>query len=239
MLHYRANKPDGIRICTCAHWPCDIDPTQAVLANGWVPDSLANYKIIDGEVFIKTADELRLMGLPAKYKSDGGVDVNGYRVWIEKSQAEKDQIDEQERILSLPERYRTLVDGLWVEKSEEDKQIADMELEAAQEQAIEQEETARQASKPLDLKRIENDYIKLCDTVTGSAAHVKLTTAQLKAAGSQLTDQSAFLSAFVELMALKNEAEREYGRWVQDTEGMPGQGTFWWDDCCWHPEIEE
>ena len=50
-------------------------------------------KIINGQLLVKTDDELRIEYLPARYRTDGGLDQYGNQVWIEKSEVDKDLAD--------------------------------------------------------------------------------------------------------------------------------------------------
>ena len=55
-------------------------------------------KISGGQLMQKTADEVRILNLPYKYRTDGGLDADGNRIWIEKTPEEKVQADADEAV---------------------------------------------------------------------------------------------------------------------------------------------
>jgi hypothetical protein len=90
-------------------------------------------------------------------------------------------------------------------------------------QAHEESERQRQLNKPIDQKIAENDFLSICDTLTGSTTHAKLGFDQLRAIVNTLpNDQQVYW--FVRLQANDSQLQRE-------------GGLKWWDDCVWHAEI--
>jgi len=84
--------------------------------------------------------------------------------------------------------------------------------------------TAAQLAKPLPLRIAENKFLGLCDQLTGSTNHTKLSFGQIEAIGDAITDEATRIGVAIKLLALDAELKRE-------------GGNNWWDDCEWHPEL--
>ena len=87
-------------------------------------------------------------------------------------------------------------------------------------------ETTRQEAKSASLKAVENNFLALCDSLTSTTSHTKLTFAQIAAIGDAMTDQALHISIAIQLLSI-------------DAEGKTLGGLSWWYDCAWHPEIIE
>ena len=87
-------------------------------------------------------------------------------------------------------------------------------------------ETTRQEAKSDSLKAVENNFLALCDSLTSTTSHTKLTFAQIAAIGDAMTDQALHISIAIQLLSI-------------DAEGKTLGGLSWWYDCAWHPEIIE
>ena len=96
----------------------------------------------------------------------------------------------------------------------------------AMEAEIANAETTRQEAKSLALKAVENNFLALCDSLTSTTSHTKLTFAQIAAIGDAMTDQALHISIAIQLLSI-------------DAEGKTIGGLSWWYDCAWHPEIIE
>jgi hypothetical protein len=123
---------------------------------------------------------------------------------------------------AVASEYLIIDDGVLREKTTEEKTAYDVAQAAATLAAHE----ARQEAKPLALKTAENNFLLICDALTGSTSHAKLTFAQLAQAGESITDTTQRVSLTLQLLSIDAEAKRE-------------GGLAWWDDCEWHPEIVE
>jgi len=85
-----------------------------------------------------------------------------------------------------------------------------------------QEEQARQLAKSLALRTAENRFLAMCDLLTNSTSHAKLSFAQIETIIKSLPlEQQPLVS--IELLAIDAELKRE-------------GGLLWWDDCVWHEE---
>ena len=87
-------------------------------------------------------------------------------------------------------------------------------------------ETTRQEAKSDSLKAVENNFLALCDSLTGTTAHTKLSFAEINAIGTSMPDQTQMVGIAIQLLSIDAEAK---------TIG----GLSWWYDCAWHPEIIE
>jgi phosphatidate phosphatase PAH1 len=87
-------------------------------------------------------------------------------------------------------------------------------------------ETTRQEAKSDSLKAVENNFLALCDSLTSTTSHTKLTFAQIASIGDAMTDQALHISIAIQLLSI-------------DAEGKTLGGLSWWYDCAWHPEIIE
>jgi len=87
-------------------------------------------------------------------------------------------------------------------------------------------ETTRQEAKSASLKAVENNFLALCDSLTSTTSHTKLTFAQIASIGDAMTDQALHISIAIQLLSI-------------DAEGKTLGGLSWWYDCAWHPEIIE
>ena len=87
-------------------------------------------------------------------------------------------------------------------------------------------ETTRQEAKSASLKAVENNFLALCDSLTSTTSHTKLTFAQIASIGDAMTDQALHISIAIQLLSI-------------DAEGKTIGGLRWWYDCAWHPEIIE
>jgi hypothetical protein len=150
-----------------------------------------------------------------------------------------------------PPRYYKIVDGQVIEKSEEEKRIVDLPakyreynevlkqweeltaeekaaVDAAEAQAIIDEEAATQAAKSPELKRVENEFLLFCDQITGTTTHTKLGFPELKMILGQIKENNLqqFNDARDALLLIQEQAIRE-------------GGTRWWDTCTWHAEVVE
>ena len=90
--------------------------------------------------------------------------------------------------------------------------------------AVDAEEADRQLAKLDDLKRAENAFLALCDSVTGQTTHIKLSIPQLNAIGATITDPQVKAGMTLTLLAIDAQLKT-----------MVGNG--WWFDCQWHPEV--
>lgn len=122
--------------------------------------------------------------------------------------------------LELP-GYDMVIDaGVLREKTAEEKQ-AYVDAKAAAEVSA---EAARQLAKPLVLKTAENNFLAMCDALTGGTSHTKLGFADLNAIISAIPDPGVMGLTAIRLLAVDAEAKRE-------------GGLKWWDDCTWHADI--
>ena len=87
-------------------------------------------------------------------------------------------------------------------------------------------ETTRQEAKSDSLKAVENNFLALCDSLTSTTSHTKLTFAQIAAIGDAMTDQALHISIAIQLLSI-------------DAEGKTVGGLLWWFDCAWHEDIIE
>jgi len=62
----------------------------------YLSTTMDQLKIVSGTVVLKSEEELRIQLLPEKYRTNGGLDADGNQVWVEKTQEEKDAIDQEE-----------------------------------------------------------------------------------------------------------------------------------------------
>lgn len=170
------------------------------------------YKIVNGQVVEKTDEEKQIVDLPLKYRR---YENNAWR----RLTAEEQLQVEQEDILLLPEKYRKFVDGIWVELTQEEKDIVD------QNEAIVAEESM-QNNKPLALKKAENNFLLMCDLLTGSTEHNKVGFADLNTIIEAISDDGTKLMTAVKLLAIDAECKRE-------------GGLLWWDTCKWHNDISQ
>lgn len=194
-------------------------------------DNIGGVEIKNGDTPFPTNSvfpvPLELRNLPAKYLKI----VNG--VIVEKTTTEKNFVD-------LNIKYKKLVNNVWIEMTAEEKRLVDLPAkyknpdgsEMTQEQKAivdAAEEAARQAeiqtAKPLVLKKAENAFLTMCDTLTGTNTHTKLGFEEIKTIIFSLpTEQQLVLS--VQLLSIDAELKRE-------------GGNLWWDTCEWHKEIVE
>jgi hypothetical protein len=109
--------------------------------------------------------------------------------------------------------------GALREKTTEEKTAYD-DAKADADEVLKQ---AHQVGKPLILKAVENNFLLICDAMTGTTTHTKLGFTALQVLGDALpADEKTALT--LNLLALDAQAK---------TEG----GLEWWVDCEWHPEI--
>ena len=125
-------------------------------------------------------------------------------------------------LMEIPSDYLVIDDGVLREKTAEEKTAFDDAKAAADEAS----RKARQESKPIVLKTVENNFLLICDAVTGTTTHTKLGFAELQQIGSLITDPVAKTELTLNLLSIDAQAK---------TEG----GMEWWNDCEWHPEIVE
>lgn len=104
----------------------------------------------------------------------------------------------------------------WVDPVEEERKRKEAEEEA---------ERQRQLNKSLDQKIAENGFLSICDTLTQSTSHAKLSFDQLRAIINTLPNEQQ-VYFFMQLQANDSQLQRE-------------AGLKWWDDVIWHPEIVE
>ena len=95
--------------------------------------------------------------------------------------------------------------------------------EQAEQQAIIDEQN-RQASKSLELKKAENNFLLVCEQITGSKN--KLGFDELEAIIGNLMTSSPELAVPLTLKLL-----------TIDATGKRAGGLLWWDDIVWHEEI--
>jgi hypothetical protein len=126
----------------------------------------------------------------------------------------------QANLMEIPSKYLIIDGGELREKTTAEK-TAYADASAA---AAEAAEKARQEAKALVLKTVENNFLLICDSVTGTTTHTKLGFAELQQIGSQITDPVAKTELTLTLLSIDAQAK---------TEG----GMEWWEDCIWHPEI--
>ena len=87
-------------------------------------------------------------------------------------------------------------------------------------------ESTEQAAKSPALKSVENNFLNLCDALTGSTSHTKLSFTQLAAIGDSMVDQNMKIGIAIQLLSI-------------DAEGKTIGGLLWWFDCSWHDDIVE
>jgi hypothetical protein len=85
-------------------------------------------------------------------------------------------------------------------------------------------ERTRQLSKSLTLKTVENQFLELCQTLTGEK--VKKGFDELRTAINIMMETSETPAIKLGLMLL-----------AIDAEGKREGGLQWWDDCVWHEDI--
>jgi hypothetical protein len=126
-----------------------------------------------------------------------------------------DENDFQGRILEEPiPQTPALIDGVVVDAGDEIRQALEAE-QKAQELAINGERWA-----------YENEYLTMCDQLTGGTSKTKLGFAELQTiiTAMQATDPQTAMVLALKLLTL-NAALVRTG------------GVMWWDDCKWHPEV--
>lgn len=100
------------------------------------------------------------------------------------------------------------------------------------EDAQDADEAARQAAKSIELKTAENNFLNICDGLSGGTNHVRLGFAELEVYINAIQQWDARTDTTVKLLAVNSELQR-----TSEVEQNVSSGLLWWDDCVWHPEI--
>ena len=129
-------------------------------------------------------------------------------------------------------QYVDLGNGLAQKQCSTSRATADIEAEAmaaaqAMAAAAIAAEAQRQIDKPSKLKTAENEWLKLCDAVSGGLNKTKLSFEEIKPILEGLEATQPLAAA--KLMGL-------FLGW--NTQGTYYGGDKWWDDITWHPEME-
>ena len=135
----------------------------------------------------------------------------------------------QGNLKKIPSKYLIIDNGVLREKTTEEKAVYD----AAKIAADDAKQTARQLAKTLELKTAENNFLDLCDALTGESDHAKLGFPALEVLINAIAQWDTRTDMTVKLLVLNTQAQRYFGA---DPNAV---GNFWWDDCIWHPEIAE
>lgn len=93
-MRYAINR-DGCVAFESGETPFPVGSAWPV-SETFISTPLDQLKIVAGVLELKTEEELRIQLLPAKYRTDGGLDADGNRIWIEKTPEEKAQADADE-----------------------------------------------------------------------------------------------------------------------------------------------
>lgn len=109
--------------------------------------------------------------------------------------------------------YLKVINGEIVEKTLEEKNAFDV-AEAAY----------NQSSKSLTLKTVENNFLLMCDALTGSTSHEKLGFDELHSILEIIPNVDDKNNYSLKLLAIDAEAKRE-------------GGLQWWDTCEWNEDI--
>lgn len=89
-------------------------------------------------------------------------------------------------------------------------------------------EQQRQNDKSIELKEAENNFILLCDALTGSTSHIKVGKPELEAIINNLPINGAMVMT-LKLLVCDSDLNRIYLK--------EGKLNAWWDDCVWHQDI--
>jgi hypothetical protein len=85
-------------------------------------------------------------------------------------------------------------------------------------------EQSRQAAKPLALKKVENDFLKVCQQLTGKLEPLGFDALQAIIEGLMATDPNTAVALSLKLLTIDAAGKRE-------------GGLKWFDDVAWHTEI--
>jgi hypothetical protein len=125
-------------------------------------------------------------------------------------------------LMEIPSNYLIIDTGVLREKTTEEKTAYD-DAKTAADEVLKQ---AHQVGKPLILKAVENNFLLICDAMTGTTTHTKIGFTELQQLGDLITDPAEKTALTLNLLSLDAQAK---------TEG----GMDWWSDCEWHEEIVE
>lgn len=87
-------------------------------------------------------------------------------------------------------------------------------------------EADRQAAKPVALKAIENQFLAICEQLSGSRAKMGFAELQECIESLMATNQNAAVVLSLRLLTIDAAGKRE-------------GGLAWWDDIAWHPEVSQ
>ena len=98
-----------------------------------------------------------------------------------------------------------------------DRLTADIDAEAEQ---------CRQVSKSIELKTAENQFLLVCQQLTGSKANLGFADLEARVTALMASDPQTATALSLRLLTLDAAGKRE-------------GGLRWWDDIAWHSEISE
>ena len=137
---------------------------------------------------------------------------------------------EEIRIMNQPAKYRK--DGgldkdgnrIWIELTEQEMTTADKQEDDDFKQQQVNEEISFQNDKPYELKQAENNFLTMCDLLTNTKEHKKITLSETYTLIDKLENLEVKLTTAIKLLAIDAEGKRE-------------GGELWWNTCKWHEEI--
>ena len=96
-----------------------------------------------------------------------------------------------------------------------------LDREAAERAAA---EIQRQLDKPLELKHVENDFLSVCEQLTGSKAKLGFADLETIIANLMVTDPTTATMLTLKLLTINSA-------------GVRTGGIMWWDDVIWHDSL--
>ena len=116
-------------------------------------------------------------------------------------------------LMEIPSKDLIIDSGVLREKTAEEKTAYDDAKAVAN--AV--SETARQIGKSLILKTVENNFLLICDAMTGTTTHTKLGFTDLRQIGDLITDPAEKTELTLNLLSIDAQAKTEGGmEWLAD-----------------------
>lgn len=119
-----------------------------------------------------------------------------------------------------PPECPALIDGVVTDAPAAAKAVLAAEAQAAAQAA----ETSRQSSKPDALKHIENEFLTVCEQLTGSKERLGFDRLEQIITGLMATSPEQATAISLKLLTIDAAGKRE-------------GGLKWWDDLAWHGEV--
>jgi hypothetical protein len=104
------------------------------------------------------------------------------------------------------------------------EEAARQALAAQQAQQAIIDEQNRQLNKPLELKKTENNFLLICEQLSGNRNKLGFEELNTIIEGLLVSDQNTAVVLSIKLLSL-------------DAAGKRLGGNLWWDDCVWHEDI--